>query len=454
MRQDSDLASSFLLSLAVHLSVVLIAQAVLFSIRTAEIPSFEPLPILILPAVGPAPGALGDGLPPPPALGVPAEPAPAAKPQVAKVEPVRKTRPARRPPPRAKSAVVVPPPPVVAAVPEPVAPAPPPSVPVPPEAPAGTATAPGRGTNQVVGIPGGWQLSGDGRSWQRRRVYGTGGGGGYGSGGRGRFIAPDAPGYFGRLLGQVSMRSAHDHDSYYGRVFLFPKDGRDYSDRTLFGYSFRENFAGGGFREFQVGRVQTHGAYLMVTDLFSDGRHSTMGHTVIIPFPRVNKPAFRVNELGGGDFRLAAPGGAALDFNGRNGHLISTRGFSVLPQGEIGSPPRVAYRGAHVRIQSVGGNPFLKGRGAMVYDGRGGQCALTTTDLFSHRGTNESDMFRFATDNELYAFLNDRCPWLNVPRGTRTQVAKAAPAKKSSRTASSSPSDAKGLIPALFDAFR
>ncbi|MGH7805947.1 MAG: hypothetical protein ACREQJ_16485, partial [Candidatus Binatia bacterium] len=121
MRQDSDLASSFLLSLAVHLSVVLIAQAVLFSVRTVDLPAFDPLAITIMPRLGPAPGPLGDGLAPPPARGIPAEPGPAARPQLAKVEPVRKPlpRPARRPPPPVKSAVVVPPPPVEAALPQP-----------------------------------------------------------------------------------------------------------------------------------------------------------------------------------------------------------------------------------------------------------------------------------------------------------------------------------------------
>ena len=459
MRQDSDLASSFLLSLAVHLSVVLIAQAVLLSVRNADFAAdFDPFPILIMPQLaGTAPGDRGDGLPPPPARGVPEEAAPAAPPQIAKVEPVRprvKAQP-RRTPPLQRSRVVVPPPPVVAAVPPTAEPLPPVTAPAPPDAPVGTATAPGIGTNQTPGLANGWQLSGDGRSLQRRTVYGTGGGGG-GRGGRSKYMAPDTPGYYGRLLAQLSIRSVNDHDSYYGRVFLFPKNGRDYSDRTLFGYNFRHNFSDGGFREFQVGRVQTHGAYLMVTDLYSDGRHSTMGHTVIIPFPRKSRPAYRVTELGGGAFRLTGPNASRLDFNGRNGQLLAASGFSVLPPGESGSAPRVAFRGPHVRIHSVGGNPFLRGRSATVFDGRGGRCALTTTELFSHRGTNESDMFRFATDNEFYSFLNERCPWLDVPRATRTQVAKAPKEKAKAKKTASAPSssDAKGLIPALFDAFR
>jgi hypothetical protein len=271
-------------------------------------------------------------------------------------------------------------------------------------------------------LPGeGFVLSGDGRSYVTRKVYGSGSGVGRGPG---TPYAPDAPGFSGRLLAQVSVPSASAGDSFYGRVHLIPQDGRDYSPRTLFGYSFRENVPGGGFREFQVGRVQTHGAYLVVTDLYRDGRHSTMGHTVILAFPRAAGHAFSVRDLGGGSFRMQGPAGSALDFDGRSGRLVGARGFRVAPQGASGTAPRVAFDGFHVKIQSVGGNPFLRGRAATVYDGRGGSCSVTTADLFVNQGTRESDMFRFADDVDLFTFLRGRCPGLHFPQALPTQMVK------------------------------
>src|SRR5262249_4353306 len=156
---------------------------------------------------------------------------------------------------------------------------------------------------------------------------------------------------------------------------------------SLFGFSFRQELAEGAVREFQTGRVQTHGAYLLVTDLFSNGRVSTMSHTVLIVFPR--EPAasgslYDVIEDPSRDFRLRRPHGSSLVFDARNGALLGASGFVVEPPGDTGTPPRVRYQGLHVRLQAVGSNPFLRDRVATVVDRRGAECALSTSDLFAY----------------------------------------------------------------------
>jgi len=50
-------------------------------------------------------------------------------------------------------------------------------------------------------------------------------------------------------------------------------------------------------------------------------------------------------------------------FDGKNGSLRALAGFSVAPPGEIGTPPRVSYRGLYLRLESVGSNPFLRREG-------------------------------------------------------------------------------------------
>jgi hypothetical protein len=234
-----------------------------------------------------------------------------------------------------------------------------------------------------------------------------------------RFL-PDTPGYEGRIFGQISVRGSSHPDRLYGRIHLFEESDwrRDYSERSLFGYSFRQELPDGGVREFQTGRTRTAGAYLMVTDLFRDGRISTMGHTVVIVFPRQppgGGDLYRVVERPDGNFRLEGPNRSLLVFDGRTGELLETAGFSVSPPAAPGTPPAVSYRGLHVRIEAVGGNPFLRDRPASAIDGRGRRCVLSTSDLFVYDGRIESDLFRFADDRDFFRFLSERCPDLEFP---------------------------------------
>ncbi|MGH7856492.1 MAG: hypothetical protein ACREQY_04110, partial [Candidatus Binatia bacterium] len=319
-----------------------------------------------------------------------------------------------------------------------VAAAPPPAAAAPPPIEAAEATGPG------TGAPGGETTIGPatgfgGSGIVTYRVMPFDGG-----------YRPDTPGFTGRILGQVSVRGTGE-EAFYGRIHLFRAHDfyRDYSDRSLFGYAFRHELGDGAVRHFHTGRVQTHGAYLMVTDLFSNGRISTMSHTVVLAFPRqpAGKFLYDVVEDPSGDFRLRGPNGSSLVFDARNGDLRQARGFVVAPLGATGVPPRVAYRGLHVLIQSVGGNPFLRGRGARVIDARGAECALTTSDLFAYPGKRrESDMFRFASDRDFFSFLDRRCPWLELPRPAETQVA----ATTASPKPRAEPANTGGLIPSLF----
>ncbi|MGH7822278.1 MAG: hypothetical protein ACREQ9_21155, partial [Candidatus Binatia bacterium] len=265
---------------------------------------------------------------------------------------------------------------------------------------------------------------------------------------------PDTPGLHGRMFGQVSVRGS-GKSAFYGRIHLFREDDfhRDYSDRSLFGYSFRHELGDGAVRHFHTGRVQTHGAYLMVTDLFPNGRISTMSHTVVLVFPRdpAGKYLYAVVEEPSGDFRLRGPHGSSLLFDPRNGALRQARGFVIGPLGSVGVPPRVAFRGLHVVVQSVGANPFLRGRAARVIDARGSECALTTSDLFLYPGKRrESDMFRFASDREFFSFLERRCPWLDLPRPAEVQVA----ARAAKPDAEDEPASTGGLIPSLLHGLR
>jgi len=269
----------------------------------------------------------------------------------------------------------------------------------------------------------------------------------------------DTPGYNGRIFGQVSVRSSVAPESVYGRIHLFRESSvyRDYSAKSLFGYSFQQSLGDVATRGFETGRVTTPGAYLMVTDLFGDGHYSTMSHTVIFAFPR-RPPAgggnlYDVVEEPGGDFRLRGPGGSALVFDGKHGGLRALAGFVVAPPGDIGTPPRVSYRGLHLRLEAVGSNPFLRDRPATVVDASGNECSLSTSDLFNYAGRRESDVFRFADDADFFAFLRSRCDGLSLPKPAPTLVAKAAPKappeKKVEKRAGS-----QGLVPYLLRGFR
>jgi hypothetical protein len=272
----------------------------------------------------------------------------------------------------------------------------------------------------------------------------------------GRFRA-DTPGYDGRIFGQVSVRSSQSPDSYYGRIHMFRRSAvvRDYSPKSLFGYSFQQRYGEVAARGFETGRVTTPGAYLMVTDLFSDGHLSTMSHTVIFAFPR-RPPGggslYDVVEESNGDFRLRGPAGSALIFDGKNGALRRQAGFSVAPPGESGSPPRVSYRGLHLRLEAVGSNPFQRDRPATVVDALGHECALSTNELFKFAGRRESDVFRFPNDGEFFAFLRSRCDGLVLPEPAPTLMAKAERAKREQPKAPAN--EGQGLLPLLMRGFR
>jgi hypothetical protein len=271
---------------------------------------------------------------------------------------------------------------------------------------------------------------------------------------RGQHFRADTPGYNGRIFGQVSIKSSAAADSFYGRIHLFREDStlRDYSKRSLFGYSFRQRLGETATREFETGRVTTPGAYLLVTDLFGDGHLSTMSHTVLFVFPR-RPPAggralYDVVDEPGGDFRLRGPGGSSLVFDGHTGALREARGFAVQMQGESGTPPRVAYRGLHLRLHAVGSNPFLRDRPATAVDQGGRECELSTSEIFAYAGRNESDVFRFKNDSEFFSFLRDRCPFLQLPEPAPTLVAKAERKPRAKKKADDG--DGRGLLPLLF----
>jgi hypothetical protein len=260
------------------------------------------------------------------------------------------------------------------------------------------------------------------------------------------------------MFAQVSVASSAARDHFYGRIHLFREDDalRDYSSNSLFGFAFRQRLGEAALREFETGRVTTSGAYLAVTDLFADGHYSTMSHTVLFAFPR-RPPSggtnlYDVVDEPNGDFRLRGPGGAFLIFDGQTGALRAGRGFVISPQGESGTPPRIAYRGLHLRLQAVGSNPFLRDRPATVVDASGRECEVSTSEVFSYAGRRESDVFRYKSDREFFAFLRRRCSDLELPEPAPTLVAKAEPkpepAAKAERPSSS------GLLPLLLRGFR
>ena len=422
------MVTSFFLSASLHVLLVLTFQLNLFGSLAADVASSSiALTVDLLPPERPGPGS---GSPPPPAAIGPPPAVPA---------PVKASRPKVVTPRRAPQAIdgvrlanaeevrirrlMELTPTIVAepAVPPPPAPAPVIAAAAP--APAVSAAAPSVADPTIVALA----SFARGAGTTTTSTYWPGGEGG---GGRGRGFRPDTPGYYGRMFGQVSVASANASGSYYGRIHLFPESGwrRDYSGKSLFGYSFRHELGDGAVREFQTGRTQTPGAYLIVTDLFPNGRISTMSHTVILAFPRVaarGSALYTVVE-DSGDFRLIGPGGAFLRFDGRNGFLEETRGFTVSRQAGIGTPPRVRFRGLHLRIEAVGANPFLRDRAARVIDARGRECAVSTSELFAYEGRDESDMFRFADDRAFFRFLGRRCRDLALPRPAPPLVTVAA----------------------------
>ncbi|MGH7822434.1 MAG: hypothetical protein ACREQ9_21950 [Candidatus Binatia bacterium] len=224
-----------------------------------------------------------------------------------------------------------------------------------------------------------------------------------------------APAAADTVLSRISIRHRHLPDRFYGEVHRFPASVRDYSTATLFGWSFREELPSGAVRELGVSRLRSSGAYLIATDLFANGRFSTMSHTVLMVFPRNGdgEELYRIVPQASGDVHLLAPDGSILLVDGATGRVKPSRDFHLAPLGAPGTPPGLRHRGFHLEIHSVGRSPFLRGTPVVVTNGSGSSCRLLTDDVFVYGDGPESDVFAFATDAAFHAFLDARCPTLS-----------------------------------------
>ena len=205
---------------------------------------------------------------------------------------------------------------------------------------------------------------------------------------------------------------------WYDELHRFPEWTREFSERTLYGYSMREDF-GPAVRNYRVMRLKSPSAYLWASDLFHGAELRTTSNTVIFLFPRdpgIGPFLYRVLEEPGGLLRLEGPGGAALGFDARTHRLRGMLGFAVEPPIAIGVPPKIAARSLHLRLESSGQSPFLRATQARIFDVDGRVCTLTTDELFVFPGeAQESDELRWPTDDEFFAFLQNRCPELRIP---------------------------------------
>jgi hypothetical protein len=242
----------------------------------------------------------------------------------------------------------------------------------------------------------------------------------------GVFMATPARGV--DVLSEISVPNRHLAKRYYGRLYRFPENVRDYSEARLYGYSFRQTLPSGAVRELEIYRPTSRDGYLMATDLFANGRFSTMSHTVVLPFPRLSPrsgESYRVDEEASGDLVVTGPDGSRLVVDGETGALRPTRDFALDPLGTAGTPPRLRHRGLHLEIRAVGRSPFLRGTPVAVVDHGETVCRLSTDDVFRFDDGAESDRLRFATDEALFAFLADRCPASRSPTLLRVATAVA-----------------------------
>ena len=205
---------------------------------------------------------------------------------------------------------------------------------------------------------------------------------------------------------------------WYDELHVFPVWAREFSDRTLYGYSMRED-VGVAVRNYRVMRLKSPSAYLWTSDLFAGAELRTTSNTVLFLFPRdpgVGPFLYRMLEEPGGLLRLEGPGGAALGFDARTHQVRGTLGFALQPPIAIGVPPRISARSLHLKLESAGQSPFLRGTAARFFDADGQVCALTTDEIFRFEPDDpESDVLRYDTDDELFAFLQTRCPGLRIP---------------------------------------
>ena len=205
---------------------------------------------------------------------------------------------------------------------------------------------------------------------------------------------------------------------WYDELHVFPVWAREFSDRTLYGYSTRED-VGVAVRNYRVMRLKSPSAYLWTSDLFAGAELRTTSNTVLFLFPRdpgVGPFLYRMLEEPGGLLRLEGPGGAALGFDARTHRVRGTLGFTLEPPIAIGVPPRISARSLHLKLESSGQSPFLRGTAARFFDVDRRVCVLTTDEIFRFEpGNPESDVLRFDTDDELFALLQTRCPDLRIP---------------------------------------
>ncbi|MGH7803459.1 MAG: hypothetical protein ACREQJ_03870 [Candidatus Binatia bacterium] len=205
---------------------------------------------------------------------------------------------------------------------------------------------------------------------------------------------------------------------WYDELHVFPVWAREFSDRTLYGYSMRED-VGVAVRNYRVMRLKSPSAYLWTSDLFAGAELRTTSNTILFLFPRdpgIGPFLYRVLEEPGALLRLEGPGGAALGFDARTHRVRGTLGFTLEPPIGIGIPPRISPRSLHLKLESAGQSPFLRGATARFVDVDGSVCSLTTDELFRFEPDDpEADVLRFDTDDALFSFLATRCPDLRLP---------------------------------------
>jgi len=238
------------------------------------------------------------------------------------------------------------------------------------------------------------------------------------------------PALAGNVLAEISVRDGARPNAYHGELFVFPANVREYSDATFYGYNFRHELTSGAVRELEIDRAHSRGAYLMATDLFSNGRLSTMSHTVMMVFPRdgtLGPELYQLSREPSGDLLIRAPDGSTLLLDGVTRAVKPTAQFSLAPLGRPGTPPSLHHRGLHLEIRAVGKSPFLHGTRVTVVDAAGRSCALSTDEIFAYGRGPESDVFRFESDGPFFGYLRGRCPELALPASVpQTQVIAAA----------------------------